>query len=362
MDDMKELIKLYNNYTLRINIINRTYGSYRIDTRTSNKYLILDIITKHIEGWVLNISDLSNESEESIIRLNEYKEIFKMLSDNLLRDILSSKIQILKLITQSNSDKWSRTTGLNKDEFIKINTLSKLFDSIISGYSKLQNNYYINKLNLMDTYNNFPEDIFIILSKLQENNHDNMEKTINDINKYILNNLKKFSIDSSNSRAIYQGFLINSEKNNLIIQYCDNLISTFDYPKCEIRGFLHLYMLNRYNIILNDKVGNSNDNCIILEDKSDSEYIFYAYIYILDIWLCGWMHGSKFTNDWRNLYIINKSYNNRQLNPFIEYYNYKKEILALPIYIKELDENYQSDEQELSDYEDSISDINNECE
>ena len=355
VDDMKELIKLYNDYSTKIKLIDKTYLSHvkkeKGWEKTSNKHLILDIIIKHIENWIMNISDLSNESEESVSRLSEYKEVFALLNDNILKESLSFKIKLS--IDSANTDKWFRTTGLSdKVELDNISTLSELFESIKKGYSKLQNNYYINKLNTMETYNNFPEDVFSNLSKLQTNDYDNIEKTISDINDYILTNLRQLSFHVNMvEKPIYQGFMSNTKENNILIQYCEKLMNEYDYPKENITGFIHTYMLNRYKVIMSGKIGTENTNHIMFPSNTDDNVsIFGSYTCLLDAWLCDLSSTKTISNNWKNLFIINKSYTNlTRLDPFLYYC--KDDILALPIYLKEL-ENINDNESDMSDYED----------
>ena len=346
IEDLKELIKLYNNYAIKINIIDKTFN---IKNRENNKSLILNIIVKHIENWILNISDLSNESEESISRLEEYKQLFNILNNDIIKDSLNSKIELSIETIDKNTDKWLKTTGMNdKSKINSITTLNSLFTNIKIGYSKLQNDYYLNKLNTLHTYNDFPINIFNNLNKLQDNNYDNIEITISNVNEFIINNLKSINfspISDDNDNNIYKGFLSNTRNNNIIIKYCEILIDNFDYPKYKLVEFLHSYILNRYNIILN----NRQDEIFNLKHKTDEYYILQAFPYLLDAWLSELSSTKSISKDWKNLYIINKSYCNHLLNPFL-YYN-KQDILALPIFLKEL-ENINNNESDDSDYED----------
>jgi hypothetical protein len=344
INDLKELIKLYNNYSIRINIIDKTFN---LKNKENNKSLILNIIVRHIENWILNISDISNESEESIQRLEEYKKLFSVLNNDIIKDCLNSKIELSDETINKNTEKWLKTTGMeNKSKINSITTLRSLFNNIKLGYSKLQNNYYLNKLNVLDTYNNFPENIFNNLNKLQDNNYDNIEITIQNINEFIIYNLKSISFSSIyDNNNIYRGYISNNRNNNIIIKYCESLIEKFDYPKYKLIEFLHIYMLNRYNIILNSR----QDEIFNLKHKTDEYYIFHAYPYLLDAWLSELSSTKSISKDWKNLYIINKSYCNHYLNPFL-YYN-KQDILALPLYLKEL-ENINENESDDNDFED----------
>lgn len=369
IDDMKELIKLYNDYSSKINVIDETYNKQDPPRKTSkskplklgdkiygkqsrkqeqiqcqeknNKELILNIIIGHIEKWVETISDISNESEESIERLNEYKEIFSLLSNNISKDSLTSKISLVNT-TKFTSDKWLKTLdGVKIIQLNSVSTLGSLLSNIKRGYSSLQNTYYTNKLLTgVNAYDNFPTDVYDNLDKLNMNDYDNMEKTITDVNEYILSNIKTFAF--SPGHLIYSGYsYINS---NVIIQYCDTLIDKYDYPKEKLAPFIHTYILNRYHMHMNTPSLHMG-----FAVGSDNENMFYAHTYLLDAWLSELSSTKNISSTWKNLYIINKSYCNYPLNPFLYYC--KDDILALPIYLKEL-ENINDNDSDMSDYED----------
>jgi len=307
----------------------------------NNKELILNIIIGHIEKWVETISDISNESEESIERLNEYKEIFSLLSNNISKDSLTSKIN-LKNTTKFTSDKWLKTLDVaDRTQLNNVSTLGSLLSNIKRGYSSLQNTYYTNKLLTgVNAYDNFPTDVYDNLDKLNMNDYDNMEKTITDVNEYILSKIKKFRF--SPGHLIYSGYsYINP---NVIIQYCKTLIDKHDYPKEKLTPFIHTYILNRYHMHKNNPPLHMGFTV-----GSDSENMFYAYTYLLDAWLSELSSTKNISNTWKNLYIINKSYCSFPLNPFLYYC--KDDILSLPIYLKEL-EYINDNESDMSDYED----------
>ena len=79
-------------------------------------------------------------------------------------------------------------------------------------------------------------------------------------------------------------------------------------------------------------------------------YIFHAFPYLLDAWLSELSSTKSISKDWKNLYIINKSYCVSNLNPFL-YYN-KQDILALPIFLKELENINENESDDSDDYED----------
>jgi hypothetical protein len=103
--------------------------------------------------------------------------------------------------------------------------------------------------------------------------------------------------------------------------------------------------LNRYLLHKNTRASTHMGFAV----GSDSENMFYAYTYLLDAWLSELSSTKNISNTWKNLYIINKSYCNYELNPSLYYC--KDDILALPIYLKEL-ENINDNDSDMSDYED----------
>jgi len=333
IDDMKELVTLYNDYSLKISVIDQIYKKeIKRDSNVAtkdNQKLITDVIYRHIENWVENISDLSNETEESIGRLDEYKEVFSLLNTNILKQSLHNKIDI-DIEKLKNNDKWFKTLGQSMN--IKFNfSLNDLFNKINIGYSKLQNDYYLNKLSNISSYNEFPNNIYDYLSKLRTNDYDNMEKTIDDINDFINENISvnKFPITNI-METPYNGYIIQNEKDNTIIKYCKHLMVNFDYDKQKIISFLHKYLLNRYIIM------NSALSTIFTDDKS-AKNMYNAYLYVLDVWLDTLVYKSTH-KCWNNLYIINKSYlNGDKLDPLINYVKLGSDILDIPFYLKLLE-------------------------
>ena len=150
--------------------------------------------------------------------------------------------------TEQQKCKLLRTFSLDEEiDLLKLNSLQKVYNYIQKGYSKLQNIFYINKLNSLETYDNFPTNIFTYLEKLQDNFYDNTEKNIDDINQFILNHSKG---GFTQNRPIYMSYTCkNPVEMNDIIYYCEKLMEDFDYPKSKIINFLHNYLLNRYYLM-----------------------------------------------------------------------------------------------------------------
>lgn len=357
LTDIDALIKIYNNYIIKIDTIDNTFSKYISEKKLNNKYIIIDVIINHIKEWIINISDLSNESVESISRLNEYKLIFKKFNSDIIDDCVKCRINLS--LNENNTEqqkcKLLRTFSLNEEiDLLKLNSLQKVYNNIQKGYSKLQNIFYINKLNSLETYDNFPTNIFTNLEKLQDNFYDNTEKNIDDINQFILNHSKG---GFTQNHPIYMSYTCkNPVEMNDIIYYCEKLMEDFDYPKSKIINFLHNYLLNRYYLMQKNLVGGSANQKLKIEynDEMNSPekalyYNFYAYGYLLDAWLSELSSTKDISKSWKNLYIINKSYNTRNLDPFL-YYN-PKDILVIPFYLKSL-ETINDNSSDCSDYED----------
>ena len=357
LSDMDALIKIYNNYIIKINTFDNTFSRHISEKKLNNKYLIIDVIIKHIKEWIINISDLSNESIESISRLNEYKIIFKKFNIDIIDDCVKCRINLS--LNENNTEqqkcKLLRTFSLNDEiDLLKLNFLQKIYNYIQKGYSKLQNIFYINKLNSLETYDNFPNNIFTYLEKLQDNFYDNTEKNIDDINDFILNHSKG---GFSQNHPIYMSYTCkNPLEMNDIIYYCEKLMEDFDYPKSKIINLLHNYLLNRYYLMQKNLVGGSANHKLKIEYNDEMYapekalyYNFHAYGYLLDAWLSELSSTKDISKSWKNLYIINKSYNNNYLDPFL-YYN-PKDILSIPFYLKSL-EAINDNSSDCSDYED----------
>ena len=128
----------------------------------------------------------------------------------------------------------------------------------------------------------------------------------------------------------------------------------FDYPKDKITEFLHMFLLNRYDLNFNTQVGHNENYSLVLHKDGGYEerkkyYNYYSYCYLLDAWLSELSSTKNISRNWKNLFIINKSYCNHPLDPFI-YYN-PEDILIIPYYLKSL-ENINDDSSECTEYQD----------
>ena len=61
-DEIKKLIKIYNSYSSRVWVVDKLF-------KTNNSNIVTDLINIHISRWISEISDISNNSDESIKRL-----------------------------------------------------------------------------------------------------------------------------------------------------------------------------------------------------------------------------------------------------------------------------------------------------
>ena len=162
-DEMKQLISLYNDYCIKVNTIDHIYG-------TNNSHLVTDLICNHMNRWVNDISDLSNDKEESIQRLEEYKEIMSMLQRTIDTYALKNKVKIT--IPDGKSQRWIDSLGIpfmKKDPNLTQTTLSRFIGSLYRGYSQLQNDYYKTQLQDHKNLENFPTNIFTIIELLISN-------------------------------------------------------------------------------------------------------------------------------------------------------------------------------------------------
>ena len=102
IDKVKDLIKIYNDYCVKVLKIDEIY-------KTNNSSLITNLIFIHIIRWIEDISDISNNSEESIERLGKYKEIMRLLRNTIHTYAIKNRV-ILK-IKQGKEGKWNSLLG-----------------------------------------------------------------------------------------------------------------------------------------------------------------------------------------------------------------------------------------------------------
>jgi hypothetical protein len=164
---------------------------------------------------------------------------------------------------------------------------------------------------------------------------------------------------SKNEKTPMSGYYEVS-KDNTIVHFCDSLIESYNYPKEKIVVFLRNYIMNRYNI----KVEDIKEGAIVgpmLRPCSASKFA-RSYPILLDSWLSAGIGSSlKFTDagvdGWfSNLYYINKSRMNLTYNLDInlDYHSNRDNILAIPNYLRSLilsDEGSGSDEYSSADEE-----------
>ena len=97
------------------------------------------------------MSDISNNSEESIERLGKYKEIMRLLRNTIITYAIKNRV-ILK-IKQGKEGKWNSLLGTSILELYDKSHKSmkffihKIFDLLYEGYSNLQNQYYQKQLS-----------------------------------------------------------------------------------------------------------------------------------------------------------------------------------------------------------------------
>ena len=346
VNEMKELINMYNNYCVKVQTIDRIYN-------TNNSCLVTDLIYNHISRWINDISDLSNDNAESIERLEEYKTVMMMLRNTI--DTYALKHKFPLDISEGKDKRWNDSFGFAiNDKYVVSSkspkfTLSKLFERLYAGYSSLQNEYYEKQLEDGSNYSNFPFNLFPIIDKLQENRCDSIEELINGIIKLIKDRGLLVDVkDGPVSGIIPDGV-------NCIKVFCETLLQKYDYPKSSVIDFLQYYCMNRYKIYNNaDSSWYPSDNLTKQLEKSYTllldEYLERAYADIAPAWIL--IHH----NFLKNLKIVNKSYqyHSNGLDPTIDYMTYRKNVLCLPHYLvsllveRDVDESDESDESDDS--------------
>ena len=328
--ELKKLISIYNSYCSKVWVIDKLY-------HTNNSYIVTDLINQHISRWINQISDLSNESEDSIKRLQEYKEIISELNETIDAYALLNPVPMK--IDETKKKRWSESLGINTDIVYDVcyksgltikNTLNHLF----GGYSKLQNEYYLSKLDENNTYNDFPKNIYTNIDSLRENSYDSVESTIDNVISKINTIITQGSwihTDNSPMSVYYE-----VDNKNTMIEFCDTLMKLYDYPKEKVIDFLKNFILNRYKVI-----------GLGLENHPQAMYTSYvkAYTILFDNWLMinqelpsNYYTDNEYYNYIHNLYYINKSYlyTSQSLDPTENYYVKKDDILKIPIYLHNL--------------------------
>ena len=329
-DEMKKLISLYNDYCIKVNTIDHIYG-------TNNSHLVTDLICNHMNRWVNDISDLSNDKEESIQRLEEYKEIMSMLQRTIDTYALKNKVNIT--IPDGKSQRWIDSLGIpfmNKDPNLTQTTLSRFISSLRDGYSQLQNDYYKTQLQDYKNLENFPTNIFTIIDKMKDNRCDNVEELLDMVIDKVQNGIKPGSNDYGNLTSLENGPLSGyiAGKGGCIKVFCEKLLDSYDYPSEKVHSFLKTYLKNIYPVFKDSESLNIRFAATdILKHNLQK-----AYFILLDEYLS--VPRIVCMNDpyFRNLKIINKShmYLADSLDTSIDYIEHESTVLCLPIYLSEL--------------------------
>ena len=331
VDEMKELINLYNNYIIKVQTIDKIY-------KTNNSSLVTELINSHIGRWINDISDLSNDKDESINRLEEYKCIIHMLRNTIDSYVLKNKITLH--ISEGKELRWNNSLGYSDGDSIRSITgqkprftLSKLFDNLYQGYSYLQNEYYEKQIKDVKNYSNFPLNLFPIIDKLRDNKCDNIEDLLTKCITFIKDETR-FHPNNWRIDGPLSGYIPGKE---CIKVFCETLLTNYDYPKDKVIDYLKYYITYRYTLYneyyhphgkpygtgIPPPGTNDNDNL--------TKHLEKAYVILLDEYLDR-DSDNEFLD---NLKLINKSnlFHSNGLDPTINYMKYKKDILCLPYYL-----------------------------
>jgi len=344
-EQMNELIELYNSYCQKVYVIDQLYN-------TNNSKMITDLIYTHLSRWINDISDLSNENPESIIRLGEYKELIQMFIDKIDSYALTNKIKID--IETDKQHRWGLTFGTNVEQIKKPFSIITMFKNMFSGYSKLQNEFYLKKLQDYTNYqgtniDSFCEMIYTNINCLRDNSYDNIEKTIDDciiIIRDIIEGKHDFQTNKYTPIHTYIDYKIDTtgdgevpvlDSHSTIIEFCKTLIKDYDYPKIKIIKFLQFYITNHYKLVKSKSGGIINiKECHV----SIFQNAFKSYVILFDTWIKS--EGPKLSDEYsdfmKNLFIINKSYMHysQDLDINLNYVSMKDIVLETPMYLYSL--------------------------
>ena len=324
--------------------------------------MVTDLINLHLSRWVNTISDISNSNQESIDRLEDYKSIIQRLNETIDTYALNNNVPLI--IEENKSKRWTDSFGfdINRSKSSKY-SMKNLLNYLFKGYSKLQNEFYLDKLSSLETYSSFPQKIYENVNFLRQNSYDNIESTIDQIINLIKINLPCNSFSGENT-PMNTYFEFNKE--NTICSFCNQLISSYDYPKDKIIEFIIFYLQNRYHLLENHSEFVQKNfwesNEIPLLEKN----LFKSYIILFDLWIKSagpTLKNEKYTKIMKNLFIVNKSYFHfaNCLDPQFHYYNdYESIVLSIPIYLYNLMESIRiddddDDDTDSDDYDSSIS-------
>ena len=359
-DELQKLIQIYNSYSSRVWVVDKLF-------KTNNSSIVTDLINTHISRWISDISDLSNGSVESIKRLEEYKYAVNEIREKVDPYALSNNIKMK--IDEEKGPRWSESFGMSFQAYKAAIPHSMTFGlkSLMDGYSKLQNQYYIRILENENTYYDFPNNIYSNIDKLRENSYDSVESTID----YVILKIEKTILSKcgqeleswlQQNKSPFSGYYETCEESqNTIIQFCSKLMSDYCYPKEKIIEFLKNYLTQRYGIMAvwskpPAPPANSFNKFSKMFGHVNENYI-KSYIILLDTW---WQNknGDDENEYFNNLYFVNKGNlfraNDLVYSPDINYYKEKTNILAIPMYLYGLMN--ESDESEEDEYSSTCAD------
>jgi hypothetical protein len=329
--ELKKLVEIYNSYCAKVLVIDQLY-------KTNNSGIVTELINQHIYRWIDQISDISNESEGSVKRLQEYKEIINELNTTINKYALTNKVQLT--IDENKKKRWSDSFGFDSEWTIKSFSIKSTLNLLFGGYSKLQNEYFIKKLGDKTTYETeFPKKVFENIDALRENACDSVETTIDDV---ISDVSRWLSVGnwSQDEKTPMSGYY-ELDEDNTIVKFCKKLIESYNYPKEKVISFLKNYMLNRYTLGYKalEEGAMKRAPARFRPGGCGNTPTNYArsYCILLDTWLIRW--STDGTRPWfNNLYYINQSYlhTSANLDPTLDYYAKENGILAIPNYLGNL--------------------------
>jgi GTPase Era involved in 16S rRNA processing len=332
---LESLIDTYNSYCSKIWTIDELYG-------TNNSQMVTDLINLHLSRWINTISDISNSNQESIDRLEDYKIIILKLKLTIDTYALSNTVPLI--IEENKSKRWVDSFGFDISDQTFPYSMDNLLNYLFKGYGKLQNEFYIQKLSDISIFSNFPEQIYENINSLRQNSYDNVESTIDQTITLIKKNLQRNTFTGDNTPMdIYFEFNL-SYKENTLYKFCNELITTYDYPIDKIIKLLKFFIQNRYHLLhkgpnptpTSQQFTEKSNNLPILENN-----LFKSYQILFDIWIKSVgpnITTDKYTKIMKNLFIVNKSYINYSncLDPQYYYNDYEASVLAIPMYLYDL--------------------------
>ena len=285
--ELKKLVEIYNSYCAKVLVIDQLY-------KTNNSGIVTELINQHIYRWIDQISDISNESESSVKRLQEYKEIINELNTTINKYALTHKVQLT--IDENKKKRWSDSFGFDAGN-IKSWSIKSTLNLLFGGYSKLQNEYFIKKLEDKTTYETeFPKKVFENIDALRENACDSVETTIDGVISSLSGWLSVANW-SQDEKTPMNGYY-ELDEDNTIVTFCKKLIESYNYPKEKVISFLKNYMLNRYRIITQSP--SLEEGARKRARAPTDAYPPYAptnyarsYCILLDTWLIRWIRGGR---------------------------------------------------------------------